>query len=184
MVKKEVEGTPVPLKCLTPDLLFYPLKLPTGCVWFFVNKHINSIKKENKINLNEKEHLIFVDALMKSLNINYQIIGPFLVDLTRKEFKLKIDHHQNINISEYKLINRITCLTEKSFKIIEKITQDINKRDYDNVNHDNKIMNYIKYHCNRISFNTNVIEKIVEDNFEKIIEDNLNKNYYNYHCYY
>ena len=152
-------GIPIPLRCLTPNLLFYPLKLPTGFIWLFINKNINQIKEENTINLNEEEHLIFVNTLMRFLNINYEIVGAYLIDLTRRDFKLNIDANQNITILNYKVNNHVIYLSEKYLKKIRKLEYKIDEDMAINK------MDYIYRHCRRIANNTDIIEKTIKDNF-------------------
>ena len=151
---KKVYGIPIPIHCLTPNLLFYPFKCSENILFFLTDKKINCIDKRYIINLDKKNHLYFVETLMNYLNIPFMIVYDFVIDLNRKDFELTIDYEtETIKISNYKSINNVTYITESHLK--DKI-QHLNL-EYNNCHNDN-VKKFIQQHCLRIVRNTNKIE--------------------------
>ena len=160
---KTVYGIPIPLRYLTPNLLFYPLRLPKNFLCIFMDKKINWINEQ--FTLNNEDHLLFVKKLMTSLDISYIIVGNFLIDLTRNDFVLTIDENL-LNISSYESVKDVLYIEDKYFKNILKnleLNHEICNK-HDNVNE------YIHYHCSRISYNTKIIK-----NYFLAIERNVLK---------
>lgn len=171
---KIIYGIPIPLSYLTPNLLFYPLKLPENVVLASLNREIiiNSVNEKN-IKLNEKkDHLLFVKTLMKFLNIPYIIVNDMLIDLNRKDFEITIDDNDDfVCISNYKSVNNVIYISEKFLK--NKIKHLKLECEINNNNNNN----FIYFHCNRISQNTNKIEQSITDT----LKYKQNKKYYYYY---
>lgn len=154
-MKRKIYGLPIPMHCLTPNLLFYPFKCPENILFFLTDKNINCIDKEYIINLDKKQHLYFVKKLMKCLNVSFMIVNDFVIDLNRKDFELTIDDDdETIKISNYKSINNVTYITENYFK--NKIQQLNLERD--NITNDDD--DVVKQHCYRIARNTKKIKNL------------------------
>ena len=165
----KVYGTPIPLNYLTPNLLFYPFKLPKNVLLLSLNRdNVNCIDKRNVWNPSEKDHLDFVKTLMEYLNISYIIIGDILIDLNRQYFELDIDdNNNNVNISNYKSTNKVFYINEKFFNNKIKHLKLVYDKIYYN---NNTTKDFINWHCQRISNNSKKIEQFVKDKLMRIRE--------------
>ena len=153
--KKIINGVPIPLQYITPNLQFYPLIIPSDTIYMKNNNDNNNDTFNNaniNINLTEKDHLIFVNKLMNMLNINYTIIGNFLIDLTRKDFELNVDYENDKVSIKYQNINKVKYINEKCFKKNFEFLKIDKNLEYNNSSNDNS--KFINYHCNRIISNT------------------------------
>ena len=160
MEASTINGYPIPLEYLTPYLNFYPPVLPENLIFLRYNigknTHINRyIPDGNPIELNEKDHLHFIKRLMEMFERNYTIIGNFLIDLDRKDYKIKVNDNIISNVitqsGNYEYINenlfKKKVNLDETFRFIEKY----NKNYYDEKEA------FIDYHCFRIYLNTKII---------------------------
>ena len=148
MVQEQtIFGVPIPLRYITPNLNFYPLIFPSNIIYISTkieNNHLNDARLN--IKLNNKDHLYFIQLLMKKLNRNFIIIGKYLIDLTRKDYLLRIDKDE-IFIQNYFQSQRYRYVTEKFFHKNNITFSQIKKCN-----------NNIEEHCERIVSGTKLIQ--------------------------
>ena len=160
MVIMKLNGLPIPLYSITPNLLFYPFKFPSNVVLVLSNRNnINKTNEKHSISLNKQEHLFFIENLMKCLNISYMIVNDMLIDLDRKDFEIHITDDNNVYISDYGF-DTVTYINEKCFE--NKIKNLNLMYEIKNNNNNNNNENLIINHCIRISKNTEMIKKAID----------------------
>ena len=167
MVRQEEEnviimGFPIPLRYVNPNLKFYPLVLPQNYVYIkkeqcFNNTHVN-------VKLNDRDQLYFVNLLMTKLNREYTIIGDYLIDMTRKEYRLSINRKDNkFSIQDYYTFKPFKYVTEKFFKPY-KVNDSFPKVNPEKLKYnffDNDNDAFIQEHCERIVAGTLQMEKLL-----------------------
>ena len=148
-------GFPVPIHCITPNMLYYPLAIPSEYVLLNDNDFPPMSNKRDVIKISHKDHLRFIETLMHLLNRKYIILyGYFLVDLNRNDFHIVVDELlRKITIIPDRGYSRITGLRERYWK---------NKIDWERYDNQQRTQpGYILKHCKRIVNNTNKILKYI-----------------------
>ena len=151
-------GFPVPIHCITPKMLYYPLAIPSEYVLLNDYNDNNSTTMSNKrdiTKISHQDHLRFIETLMHLLNREYIILyGYFLVDLNRNDFHIVVDELlRKITIIPHKSYSSVTGLRERYWK---------NKIDWECYENEQRTQSgYISKHCKRIVNNTNKILKYI-----------------------
>ena len=168
-----VYGFPIPLNYITPNLKFYPLIFPSKGIYINLrnNANIMNIKKLKRV-----DHIYFIETLLQFLKRKYIILGNFLIDLDRKDYKLKL----NYDTCQVEIINNIyqkyIIFNLEQFNIHKIRFPKIDRKNvYSKKNNDDFIMQHSKriYNGTICLQNSNLFSHI-----NSILNNNLKKNYH------